>query len=554
MIRKFIGSKNSFWECQYNICYGYISVGAGTSGCVVANRLSEDSQQTVLLLEAGGDDSDYPDIQIPLFAPRLQKTTANWNYKTVPQKYACKGLKNHQSNWPRGKVLGGTSCLNHMQYVRGSRHDYDLWAELGCQGWSYREVLPYFIKSENNTNKEYVESGYHGSTGPMVISDVGITPLCRTFVRAGQELGYQARDCNGQEQIGFMVSQCNVGDGKRTSTSAAFLKPAMARKNLHVVTHAHAVKIVFEKDTANGIVFRRNGKLQTVQARREIVLCQGAIGTPQILMLSGVGPRDHLQSLQIPLVADLPVGDHLQDHVFVDGIEFEIDDPISITDQLVNSLKANVDYEVFKKGPYTSAATNEGVAFIKRLPMTHVTSTRILSYTYWQDSVRADPHLKRKPTLRGTIRLRSDNPDDHPIIDPNYLSDIADVNSLVEDLPTNSAQRMRSSNTGLEPRIGCYPDPLTIIPFSDAYWESLARHNTMTLYHPTGTCKMGHAADTTAVVDPKLRVRGLRNLRVVDASIMPEIVTGNTNAPVIMIAEKASDIIKADWIKSGAKL
>ncbi|KAK7504982.1 hypothetical protein BaRGS_00004010 [Batillaria attramentaria] len=519
-----------------NTTYDYIIVGAGSAGCVLANRLSEDSHVTVLLLEAGPDDRPNPNVPIPGLSKALLRSEVDWEYYTEPQKNAMSGIKANRSYWPRGRILGGTSNLNSMLYIRGSRHDFDLWAELGAEGWSYKDVLPYFIKSEDNQNEELVKSGYHGKGGPLKVAQhntVGITEL---LLKAGQEAGHKLTDPNG-----VYLTQATAADGLRYSTSRAFLYPVLHRQNLHVAVNAQVTKVVFKDKRAVGVNFVRNGRKEFVQARREVILSAGAIGSPHILLLSGVGPKSHLEKMKIPVVTDLPVGENLHDHPYYD-FEVGIQQPLGVTPPELNSLWTWLQYKLFKTDDTLRGKEWPDIQLM--LQGKQWTTKYLRNFGYTEDTIEQARGRDRfeygfpclaslsRPESRGTVRLRSADPFEYPAIDPHYLEAPRDLTVLVKGAePADTPSKFCSQ-----------------FPYhTDDYWACVIRRNVQTVYHPVGTCKMGAATDTTAVVDPQLRIRGLSGVRVADASIMPTITSGNTNAPTIMIAEKAADLIKASY-------
>jgi choline dehydrogenase len=518
--------------------YDYIIVGAGSAGCVLANRLSEDPSVKVLLLEAGGKDSKK-EIHMPVAFCKLFKTACDWAYYTEPEGQ----LGNRNLYWPRGKVLGGSSSLNAMIYIRGHRHDYDQWRNLGNPGWGYSDVLSYFKKSED---QERGASEYHGVGGPLRVSNqCSPSVLSDVFVEAAEQNGFKRNpDFNGESQEGFGAYQVTQREGRRNSTAVAFLRPAMSRPNLTVRTNVQAFDILFEGKRAALISFQQNGGSAQERAEREIILCAGAIGSPQLLMLSGIGPAKHLRSLNIPVLCDLPgVGANLQDHPAV-PVAYECSQPITLAS--AETLANLVRYMAFKTGPLTSNVGEAG-GFVKSSPSLatpnlqfHFAPGYFVEHGFQKIKEHAysfGPTLLR-PFSRGTITLRSSNPLDAPVIHANYFSDPRDTQAVMEGLKIARAIGAAKAFAKYRKR--------ELLPGPDAKDDKALRaHITKfgeTLYHPVGTCKMG--SDSNAVVDSQLRVHGVEGLRVVDASIMPIIPGGNTNAPTIMIAEKAADLIK----------
>lgn len=518
--------------------YDYIIIGAGSAGCVLANRLSEDPAVKVLLLEAGCRDT-RKEIHIPLAFSKLFKGPCDWTYFTEPEVT----LGNRSLYWPRGKVLGGSSSINAMIYIRGNHADYDQWRDMGNPGWGFSDVLPYFKKSEN---QERGASEYHGASGPLCVSDLRtVNPLSEAFVAAGEEAGLQRNpDFNGAQQDGVGFYQVTQSKGQRHSSAAAFLHPVMSRKNLTVKTETHVFGIYFEGKRAAIVSFQQGNNSMQERAEREIILCAGAIGSPQLLMLSGVGPADHLSNFNVPIMCDLPgVGRNLQDHPACATV-YECTKPISLAS--AESFSNLMRYMISKKGPLTSNVAEAG-AFVKTSSRAQIPDLQFhfgVGYFVEHGFQQIKGHaFTMGPTLlhpfsRGDIRLRSSNPLDAPAIRANYLSDSRDMDVMLEGIKLSrklAATKAFDAYRGTE----LHPGPAAK---DDAALRAHISKFTETLYHPVGTCKMGN--DPSAVVDSELRVHGVEGLRVVDASIMPTVVGGNTNAPTIMIAEKAADLIK----------
>jgi choline dehydrogenase len=518
--------------------YDYIIVGAGSAGCTLASRLTEDPRTSVLLLEAGGTDKKQ-EIHVPAAFSKLFRTAYDWAYYTEEEPH----MGNRKMYWPRGKVLGGSSSINAMLYIRGHRHDYDSWRAEGNEGWGYTDVLPYFKKAEN---QERGPSEYHGAGGPLNVMDLRyVNPLSRAFVEACKELNIpENHDFNGAENEGTGIYQTTQKKGERWSVVNAYLKPALGRPNLTVRTRTQVARVVIENGRATGVSYMQNGQITTERANREVLVCGGAVNSPQILMLSGIGPAEHLRSMGIEVALDLPgVGENLQDHV-VTGAIYSSSKPISLNE--AETLGNTLAYLFFKKGPFTSTIAEAG-GFIKTqdgLPAPDIQYHFAPAFYKNHGFEKVEGHgFTIGPTLlhpksRGRILLRSSDPFAPALIHANYLSEEDDARVLLAGL--RLAHELAHTRA-FAPYLGAEIEPLTW-KLGDEEVIEVIRQFSETIYHPAGTCKMG--TDSLAVVDPQLRVRGIEGLRVVDASIMPTVVGGNTNAPTIMIAEKAAEMVK----------
>jgi len=545
--------------------YDFIVVGGGSGGSVVASRLSEIPEWNVLLIEAGMDEPTG--TQVPSMFLNFIGSDIDWGFQTEPEPEACLGETDRKCYWPRGKVLGGTSVLNGMMYQRGSRRDFDNWAAMGNEGWSYNEVLPYFLKSEDNKQIDKVDRGYHATGGLLSIAQFPYhPPLSKALLKAGEELGYKVRDLNGQFHTGFSIAQTTNKNGSRLSTSRAFLRPFKNRKNLHILLNSTVTRVLINQTTkqAYAVELLNNGVKQVIYANKEIVISGGAVNSPQILLLSGIGPREDLLNVGIQPVHDLPgVGKNLQNHVAY-FVNFYIND----TNSSPLNWATAMEYLLFRDGLMSGTGISEVTAyvnskyqdpdlddpdlqfffggFLANCAKTGQVGEKLDNQSRSVQIIPANIH----PKSRGFVTLKDKDPLSPPKIYANYFSHPDDVKVLIEGIKF----AIKLSETNALKRYGFQLDRTPVsacerIQFgTDAYWECAVKQQTGPENHQAGSCKMGPPDDPLAVVNPLLQVHGIDNLRVMDASIMPVVTSSNTNAPTIMIAEKGSDMIKQRWL------
>ncbi len=525
--------------------YDYVVVGAGSTGCALASRLSESGDASVALIEAGGRDWN-PWIHIPVgYFRTMGNKSVDWCYKTEPDP----GLNGRSINWPRGKVWGGSSSLNGLLYVRGQAEDYDQWRQLGNTGWGWDDVLPYFIRSEDN---ERGADDLHGSGGPLAVNDMRLRrEICDQWVEAGQNAGYNFNpDYNGKDQEGVGYFQFTCRKGLRCSAAAAYITPHLKRNSLEIISKALTRKVNFQGNSAVSVEIERGGKIETIKACREIILCAGAIGSPQILMLSGIGDGEHLRSHGINVIKDAPdMGRNLQDHLQA-RLVHKCAKPTmnNEVNSLIGKAKIAAEYALKRTGPMTMAASL-ACGFLKTREDLETPDIQFHIQPWSADSPAEGPHkfsaftssvCQLRPESRGHLELASSDPSDYPLIHPNYLATPLDQQTMIDGVKIArkiaDAEPLKSSITSEH------------APGADAQSDedllTWIRNTSTTIYHPSGTCRMGQ--DDRAIVDERLRVKGVSNLRVADCSIMPTLVSGNTNAPAIMIGEKLSDMIRED--------
>ena len=524
--------------------YDYVIVGAGSAGCVIANRLSANPATRVLLIEAGPKDS-YPWIHIPVgYFKTMHNPRTDWLLETEPDP----GLNGRKLAWPRGRVLGGSSSINGLLYIRGQAADYDQWRQMGCTGWSYDDVLPLFRASEDQARGA---DAFHGAGGPLSVSDMRIRrDLCDAYIAAAEELGIPRNaDFNGATQEGAGYFQLTARNGLRCSAAVAFLRPARGRPNLDIVTGALVHRVTIEGQRATGVELSRNGQTRIVRAR-EVVLSAGAIASPHLLNLSGVGHGETLQALGLPVHLDSPaVGGNLQDHLQARAV-YRSTRP-TLNDEVNNPLskvRIGLQYALFRSGPMSMGASQVCI-FARTRPELELPDVQFHIQPLSSDKPGEGLHrysaftasvCQLRPESRGWIVTRSPDPRAPPAIHPNYLTTRTDQETLVAGMKLS---RRLAETRALAPFVAGELHPGPAVRTDDEFLLH-ARSTATTIYHPVGTCRMG--ADARAVVDPRLRVRGIAGLRVADASIMPTLISGNTNAPAIMIGEKAAAMMIED--------
>ncbi|XP_044261108.1 glucose dehydrogenase [FAD, quinone]-like [Tribolium madens] len=560
--------------------YDFIIIGSGSSGSVVASRLSEVPSWKILLLEAGNAANIL--TKIPIMAPLFQLTPYNWNYTMEPEPNVCQAMEDQICAWPRGKALGGTSVINYMIYTRGNPIDYEKWAEVS-PGWSYQDVLPYFLKSENCNLGTACTSEYHNTSGPLSVEYPFKSPITDAFLQAGQELGEEIVDYNTLKYMGFGQLQANQKFGRRHSTFDAFIAPIITRKNLHIITGARVTKILIDPNSrkTQGVIFEKRGQNFKIRASKEVILSAGVFNSPQLLMLSGIGPERHLQDLGIPPIVNLPVGQNLYDHLAFLGVAYTINVTVEPREALLNPLEG-LNWFLRGKGVYTSLGGVEAIAYINTgsIPRSNYPDIELIfvgTGSLQSDFglvVAKEIRLKRNiydkvfkpientpswtifpmllhPQSKGYLQLKSTNPYDPPILHGNCFTDPGDqdIKTLLASIRYIQTLAQTQSFQKFGSKLHDIPLPTcqNHIFDSDDYWICAIKSLSTTLHHQIGTCRMGQLSEPQTVVDPRLRVRGIEGLRVIDSSVIPVTLSAHTNAPSIMVGEKGADLVKEDW-------
>ncbi|XP_045771187.1 glucose dehydrogenase [FAD, quinone]-like [Maniola jurtina] len=562
--------------------YDFIVVGAGSAGSVLAARLSEGQKASVLLLEAGLGESML--TSVPTLAPLFQMTSSVWPYLMEPQPNVCLGMDNSQCFWPRGRAVGGTSVVNYMIYTRGMKEDWDRIAAKGNYGWSYADVMSYYMKSERANLREFKNSPWHSKDGELNVEDVPFrSKLSKAFLDAGKLLGNRRVDYNSPDGFGFGYIQATISRGIRMSSAKAFLHNNKKRKNLHILTNSRVTKVLIDSatKTAIGVEFQKNGQRYEIRARKEVILSAGPIESPHLLMLSGIGPRKHLESLGIEVVQDLQVGATLYDHISFAGLAFTLNTTrLTLLEKNVATLENIFQYTQFGDGPLSSLAAVETLGYIKtniseeigNFPDIELIGScaslasdngkvvakgiRLADWLY-NDVYKPIENIDSftiilmllHPRSKGYLKLRSRNPFEQPKLYGNYLTHPKDVATMIAAiryiLKMIDTPPFQKYGTKLHKKK--FPNCKKFYFGSDGYWECAIRTITATLHHQITTCKMGPPSDPSAVVDPELRLYGINNLRVVDTSIIPNTIAAHTNGPGIMIGEKGADMVKRTW-------
>ncbi|XP_015784655.1 uncharacterized protein LOC107362155 [Tetranychus urticae] len=557
-----------------NNTYDYVIVGAGAAGSTVAARLTEDPNIRVLVIEAGGKENNFN--VIPLFAFLQQKTPIDWGYYSVPQTRSAQGLNNKKIPASRGKVVGGSTSINFMLYVRGNPSDYDKWQELGATGWNYSAMAPYFVKMEDSRDPR-AEPGYHGTKGPMPVSEIQDPyPVDEAFLEGCREYGLNIGDYNGADQMRFQYGSHYIRDGERWSTGRGYLAPASSRTNLDILLFSRATKIIFDDEKrAIGVKFTRNNENYQVFARSKVIISAGGIATPQLLMLSGIGPKDQLEKFKIPTVHESPgVGNNLQDHPFT-FLLYKTNLGTSFVAPRLDTAKSIAEYASSHKGSFTTPGLNVNGFMRTKYAKDERSDIQILEFSYIIGGALPNFYLGYllnfnrqtyfkyflpysgsdgtmyavslvKPRNTGTIKLASADPRDPPLIDFNFFTDPRDLGSMVEGckLVLNITKTEAMQSVGAERFNSSLGDCDRYAFDSDDYLMCLTQTLTFTLWHSTSTARMGFSDDPLAVVSPDLHVYGVKDLMVIDTSVMPEVPTGNTATPTIALAERAADMIR----------